>query len=128
MKKSFILSIVLLLQSFPSYGITVRELGNTVVSTIQTILSSTFLFFWEIYDKVQNGNILDLQISQFIFLFILLMIPIGFIGGIFKFIGVLIEDYCERKNYDYEKVKFRIIFLSWLIPTVVLFTISFYTY
>ena len=127
MKKLLLITIILLLQSVPSYGITVRELGNTVVSTIQTVISSTFLFFWEIYDKVQNGNILDLQISQFIFLFILLMIPIGFIGGIFNFIGVIIEDYCERKNYDYEKVKFRIIFLSWLIPTVVLSTISFYT-
>lgn len=125
MKKSLILSIILFLQSFPSYGITVRELGDTVVSTIQIIISSTILFFWEIYDKVQNGNVLDLQISQFIFLFILVMIPIGFIGMIFGFMNDILEDYCERKDLNYEKIRNRTFTICWIFLFVGCFSIIF---
>ena len=119
MKQSFLLTIFLSLLSFPSYGITLRELGNTVELTIQSI----FLYFLEIIETTLYGDMLDLHISQLIILFIVLSIPIYIIGMIFGYMDDVLENYCKRKNLNYEKIRGRTLFLCWIFLFVGLFSI-----
>ena len=121
MKQRFLLTIFLSLLSFPSYGITLREFGNTVISTIQSII----LYFLEIFHTVVYGDILDLHISQFVILFILIIIPISLIGMIFGFMDDILEDYCKRKNINYKKIKSRTFFLSWVFLIIGVFSLIF---
>ena len=121
MKQTFLLTMFLSLLSFPSYGITLREFGNTVISTIQSII----LYFLEIFNTVVFGDILDLQISQFVILFILIIIPFSLIGMIFGFMNDILEDYCERKDLNYEKIRNRTFTLCWIFLFVGTFSIIF---
>ena len=92
---------------------TIGELFNSWGTSLATTIVSFIWFFEDMYNKVTDGNILDLSILQGIVLLIpTLLIFIGikeWWNEKWENFSIFLEDYCEGKWITPEWIKFLVV-------------------
>lgn len=92
---------------------TIGELFNSWGTSLATTIVSFIWFFEDMYNKVSDGNILDLSVPQGIVLLIPTLIIAFALWGLWiekwERFGDFLEDYCEGKWITPQWIKFIVV-------------------